>query len=471
MKPIRIIFVLLFLTGIISISFAQSYKMVTVSSPGELEKSLGQDWNKIDSIIVKGTINKADFKTLYDCSRLGKLTVINLEHANVEGNRIPDFAFRYPNIMADYLPIERIILPDNITEIGQYAFSDMYLKKINFPVSLKRFSKGSFKACHWLEVDPLVIPEGITEIPRLCFAHCQSFRKLILPQSLQILGKASFYNTRMEEVNLPEGLETIGESAFWGSGELKRIVIPESVVNIGAGAFAQNDSLYSLKLPQGITEIPDLFLAYSNKIDTIIIPDNVVNIGIHAFQLDHGLSYIRLPKYLKSLGWYAFEATLIEEIILPETLEFIGRGAFFSLEFLKKVYCKAQNPPTAELDPINHDWGPFYWSGQNCTLYVPVGSGDLYRNAEGWQDFDQIIETDNFPSDCAIVFATECKVSAYDGTITINNPTGKPVDITVYDIYGKIITKGKMEENFNIDVTQGIYLIRAGNKTQKVIVK
>ena len=132
-----------------------------------------------------------------------------------------------------------------------------------------------------------------------------------------------------------------------------------------------------------------------------------------------------------------------------------------------------KNPPTAELDPDNFDQGPFHWSfpGRYTTLYVPIGSGDLYRTAEGWQDFDQIVETENFPSDCAIIFATECKVSAYGGTITVNNPTGKVVDIIVYDTYGKIITQEKAEEIFNLDVSPGIYLVRMGNKTEKVLVR
>ena len=302
MKIHKYLFGLLFLFLMHFSGLAQSYKVVTVPAPGGLEKSLGDDWDKIDSVVVKGTINKADFQTLYNCSRLGKLTVLNLEGATIEDNRIPDYALFYPNITDDYLNIQRIILPDNVTEIGKYAIAVMYLKKINFPSSLKKFSKGSFYGCHWMEVDPLVIPEGITEIPWLCFGHCQSFRKLVLPQSLKIIDGFAFYNTRMDEMNLPEGLDSIGNSAFWSSPLLRRVVIPESAIHLGMGAFAQTDSLRSINIPLGVTEIPDLFLAYSNEIDTIIIPDGVTRIGSSAFQWDYDLSYIKLPKNLKSIS-------------------------------------------------------------------------------------------------------------------------------------------------------------------------
>lgn len=102
-------------------------------------------------------------------------------------------------------------------------------------------------------------------------------------------------------MNLPEGLDSIGNSAFWSSFLLRNVVIPESAIHLGIGAFAMTDSLRSLTIPQGITEIPDLFLAYSNEIDTIIIPDGVIKIGACAFQLDYDLCYIKLLKKYRFL--------------------------------------------------------------------------------------------------------------------------------------------------------------------------
>ena len=60
-----------------------------VSKYGELEQVLGDKWDKIDSLVVYGPINGADFTTMWKCSFEGKLTVLNLEHAQVENNKIP----------------------------------------------------------------------------------------------------------------------------------------------------------------------------------------------------------------------------------------------------------------------------------------------------------------------------------------------------------------------------------------------
>ncbi|MBF1563328.1 MAG: cell surface protein, partial [Prevotella salivae] len=63
-----------------------------VSKYGELEQVLGDKWDKIDSLVVHGPINKDDFKIMWKCSFEGKLTVLNLEDTQIEGRKIPDCA-------------------------------------------------------------------------------------------------------------------------------------------------------------------------------------------------------------------------------------------------------------------------------------------------------------------------------------------------------------------------------------------
>lgn len=452
-----------------SLGFAQSYKVVINPSAGELENCIGGEWDKIDSIVVVGTINKADFKTLYNCARFGKLTVINLEKANTVDNKIPAFAIYYPDVTYDYLNVQRIILPDNIIEIGQYAFSRMRLQKINFPTSLKKLSNGTFKDCRWLAMEPLIIPEGIEEIPQLCFSGCQSFKKVILPKSLKKLAAFSFLNAEMEEICIPDGLETIGNNAFEGAIKLRKVILPESAVNIGDYVFFDNQNLESIQLSLGMTEIPTYFLNACYKLSTINIPDNVTCIKDNAFEADFALSYIRIPKNLRSIGSNAFRATDIVETVLPETLESIGADAFSQLERLERVYCMAKVPPTAELN--NQNEGPFYLSAKNRTLYVPKGTADLYLSASGWQDFKEVIETDNFPSSIGITFASNCIVTAGSGMIQVTNLKDKPVVIRVYSINGTLIKQDKVNDRLSIEVLPGVYIVKAEDKTYKIVIE
>ena len=106
-----------------------------VSKYGELEQVLGDKWDKIDSLIVHGPINKADFKTIVRCARDGSMRIVNLQYAQIENNKIPDFGFvdRDKSRFGNHLDIRRIILPDNITEFGKYAFYGLTLETINIP--------------------------------------------------------------------------------------------------------------------------------------------------------------------------------------------------------------------------------------------------------------------------------------------------------------------------------------------------
>ena len=126
-----------------------SFYDARVSDYGQLEQVLGDKWNTVDSLIVHGPINEADFTTLWKCSFEGKLTVLNLGYAQVKDDKIPECAFwkKDKQIIDDprayqgvvYLSIRRLILPDGIREIGDFAFSRMKLEQVNLKLPLAEY--------------------------------------------------------------------------------------------------------------------------------------------------------------------------------------------------------------------------------------------------------------------------------------------------------------------------------------------
>ncbi len=57
------------------------------------------------------------------------------------------------------------------------------------------------------------------------------------------IGDYAFANTNVEQINLPEGIESIGTSAFDGNGSLKRVILPSTLTSIGQFAFYECRSL------------------------------------------------------------------------------------------------------------------------------------------------------------------------------------------------------------------------------------
>ena len=88
----------------------------------------------------------------------------------------------------------------------------------------------------------------------------------------------------------------------------------------------------------------------------------------------------------------AREVTSITEVELPSTLVEIRPSAFSSITGITRVTCLATTPPNS---------GSYFTDAvyENAILYVPMRSVDLYKNAEGWSNFQHIegIDTGDEP--------------------------------------------------------------------------
>ena len=453
-----------------------------VEEYGQLKSVLGGDWDKIDSLSVTGPINATDFRTMWECAFYGNLSVLNLENAQVENNTIPfkalfDNEKQYLEVDEPiYLNIRRIILPNNITKIEGLAFYRMRLEKINLPSSLREFGLGSFGNCHWLNVDPLIIPEGVTEIPTQCFVNCQNFRKLVLPTTLRRIKENAFYNTRMEEVVFPEGMECIENAAFHGSGELKKAILPSTCLELGEYVFSMCDSLKELRLPEGIKRIPTNFASYCNVLEKVNIPETVEVIDENAFQWCFELKNIKLPAKLKSIKAHAFINCNIDSIVFPESLEYLGGGCCKHWKALKCMYIMSPNPPYCEED----DWTPGTYAfdgliSPDIPIYVPIGSAELYRNAQGWSYFNNFIEIDKFPSAGIYGIKTDdsfqSKVYWSNGNLNIEivNDIELPVHYSIYTIDGGIVRHGYLETtHLSISLPKRNYIVQVGQFSYKI---
>ena len=450
-----------------------------VSKYGELEQVLGDKWDKIDSLVVHGPINEDDFKIMWKCSFEGKLTVLNLEDTQIEGRKIPDCAlFNYEKqdaTISVHLNIRKIILPDNLEEIGKYAFMKMKLEEINFPQNLRKIGRAAFGNCHWFKTNP-VIPEGVTELPARCFMNCQCFDKVTLPTSLKIISDDCFYNTRVAEVNFPEGLDSIGNGAFYAS-DLKIADLPNSITKIASLTFSMCDRLRYIHIPENgyIDYIPNYFAAYDDSLERVDIPNTIKKVGTCAFDSNRMLKDIKLPNGLTYIGQNAFYKCAFDSIVFPVSLEYLGGGSGAYWEHIKKIYSLAPTPPYCAEDLINRGEGPFHGlTPNNIPVYVPIGSGEKYRHAFGWNYFTNIIETDKFPTGIVLPKMGNnelCKVYGKGNELVIEIPNllSSPIHYSIYSIEGTMIEQGNLIKSYTLRMpAKGVYIVRVGNATHKI---
>ena len=69
-----------------------------------------------------------------------------------------------------------------------------------------------------MELEKVILPEGLQKISRAAFYNCVELEKVVLPEGLQTIGQAAFYNCeKLTEINMPRRLWYIGERAFYGA--------------------------------------------------------------------------------------------------------------------------------------------------------------------------------------------------------------------------------------------------------------
>ena len=474
----RLIFLLLFLGLVCSpeVWSQESFFDARVSRYGELEQVLGDKWNTIDSLVVHGPISAPDFKTIVRCAKDGNLRIVNLQYAQVENHKIPDSGFVDWNwyTSGHYLDIRRIILPDDITEFGYCSFIGLTLSQINIPPSLRKLGASSFEDNRWLEGDPLVIPEGVKEIPIRCFQCCDSLKRVVLPSSLKTIDLLAFYSARVEEMNFPEGLDSIGLSAIYAT-HLREIVLPNTVKRVGDSSFSNNLKLKRIVLPEGLTEIPACFLSLCNMLEEANIPTTVTSIGRSAFQGCSELKINQLPPKLRWVGYDAFDSCPLDSIVFPSTVEYIEGGAFRDLNHLQKIYSLSPNPPHCTGEHANPGMGPFHGlTPKDIPVYVPIGSGEKYRQAFGWNYFTNIIETDKFPLGVEPPFVEglgKYMVYGRDGSLVIELPEepSSPILYSIYTVEGKTIAQGYLTGSHVLQLPSGgVYVVRVGTSIHKV---
>ena len=411
------------------------FKDVTLTKSGSLESVLGDDINDIDSLVVRGPINAADFHTMWSATFKGNLSVINLESAAVENEIIPSRAFWHQDEQLQddgtiyVISLRKIILPNQIKTIGDFAFSyAVHLESINIPSKLQNLGIYCFSDCMSLATNPMQLPEGLMDIPAMCFMNCESLDEIKLPTTIKHIGEGAFYRAKIKCINFPDGLLSIGNAAFYSSG-LECVLLPNSCQQfLGTHQFALNHELRKINLPHGVKVIPNCFVYNDINLSEFDIPSTVEIIGADALSTCMVLSDVLLHEGLKEIESNAFWCcSALKNLVFPSSLTYLGGASCQYLQSLEAIYCSALTPPICDEDPSNkgrnHTFGPISGQpGHLCTpndipVYVPVGTSHLYASAYGWNYFTNFIETDNFPSsgiDSGVIEGKEDNGDYYD---------------------------------------------------------
>lgn len=129
--------------------------------------------------------------------------------------------------------------------------------------------------------------------------------------------------------------------AFYPIERVGDYALPETVVEIGAGAFQGRTELTGITIGKNVKSIGDSAFDGCTKLATVTFADGgtaELTIGDYTFQSCTALTAISLPTRLKSIGTRAFASCgELVTIALPEGLTKIGQAAFLYCSSLTSV--------------------------------------------------------------------------------------------------------------------------------------
>ena len=140
-------------------------------------------------------------------------------------------------------------------------------------------------------IDHLVFEEGRTTIDTsYCFSELNKstdtnvYCKITLPTTLKTIGRTTFYNSRIDSINFPEGLTTIGQEVFKNTYFKNTVIeLPSTITSIDRGAFDCNTkATYIVKATTPPTIGSDTF--NTSRINKIYVPKSENQTILNAYK-------------------------------------------------------------------------------------------------------------------------------------------------------------------------------------------
>ena len=237
--------------------------------------------------------------------------------------------------------IQTIVIGDQITQIGRYAFTGTACSTIKFGKNVRSIGVEAFNGCRNLSGD-LTLPDSVQIVGDRAFSGCTGLNgTLTLGSSLQTIGAGAFHYCPFSgDLVIPDNVTSIGDSAFYISDYLRpetqgTLTLGKNLRTIGKAAFSGCAFTGSLTIPEGVTEIANGTFSSSRSngmfTGTLTLPSTLKTIGASAFSYTDFSGELLIPDGVTSIGANAFKECdgFGGTLSLPDSVKTVGESAFY----------------------------------------------------------------------------------------------------------------------------------------------
>ena len=334
------LYLLFLLTILAMVAYSQTSKTINVATAGTLPSLISDDEKyTIEELTLTGNLNGTDFRLLRDMAgnnyqgvkTEGKLKILDLSGASIVagGDMFMDTdilssedhtlggGFRFyiekdnvwPNYIVSLCKFEKIILPNNLTEIEFWAFRDCTsLEEIFIPNSVVKINdlnggENPFQSCsklkkitvgddneNYTSIGGVLFDKSLSKI--ICYPSGKSDESYVVPNSVKEIDGVAFTKCKAMSIVIPEGIERLKSRTFYASENLETISLPNSLTVIDDYCFNGCKSLKNITLPNKLQTISNGAFWGSSSITSLVIPATVESIAIDAFRQCNSLMSI-----------------------------------------------------------------------------------------------------------------------------------------------------------------------------------
>ncbi|MBQ1942837.1 MAG: leucine-rich repeat protein [Clostridia bacterium] len=183
-----------------------------------------------------------------------------------------------PVFLGENDDVTKVIIPEGVTTIHDYAFAGMEgLKEIVLPSTIKTIGRGAFYGC--TNLTTVTGLKYVKFVGQEAFYNCKI--KAVEFERLVAIGDRGFAYNDIQRVTLPNSAQSLGVSAFSNNNELEEVVINASKIKLGSYAFENCSLLERISINASV--IPSYTFSGCSALKEVELGADVSVIGEYAF--------------------------------------------------------------------------------------------------------------------------------------------------------------------------------------------